>query len=185
MNTDKPNTDRYKKKWSEGDAAKVQVLSQLHSERRTGKLLNIPQPTVNRLKHRDLSPSVCESIKTSNESVAKALSGIRTKLIGELNKVMVAKNANDYKALATSMGIITDKIQILTGGPTEVVGIMSLVERSDNELDQILHGDVEITDAQVEVEDPTTSDNKANVYLSEKVKKVEIEISNPGADDIE
>ena len=170
---------RYQKKWTEADAVKVQVLTRLHSERTTEKITGIPQPTVNRLKNRVLSPNVSESIKNSNESVAKALSGIRTKLIGELSKVKEARNANDYKALATSMGIITDKILLLTGGPTEIIGIMGLVDRPDNELDQILHGNVEIADAE------PCPDNKHYVSLEGSEGSKGPKISNPGADKID
>lgn len=78
--------------------------------------LDVPHSTLGRWFRADQNPPPSELVHEKRFDLVQA---IRDELAGILGEMPNARAEADYRALATGFGILTDKLQLLTGQATE------------------------------------------------------------------
>lgn len=92
--------------------------------------LKVPLTTLHRWFHAKNNPPPSELVTIKKEDLARLFLEEVYHAVLEMGK---ARQDADYRELATAIGILTDKLQLLTGEPTErtaVVNELSDVERA-------------------------------------------------------
>lgn len=139
------------KKYGDQIEAQVKVLARSgDSERTIAKQLGIPKSSVHKILNRPGNPEVEQIEAQTSSEFAKKLKKTSNLLLKEmLGNPDKIKNAK-AKDLMVCLGISIEKQLLLEGGATEIIGIMGLVGKTDQELDKIMKGEVEVTDAKKE-----------------------------------
>lgn len=142
-----------------GDTIEAQVKTLAKSgdsERAIAKQFGIPKSSVHKILNRPGNPEVQEiEAQTSADFAKKLRKGTNLLLKEILENPDKIKNAK-IKDLYVCLGISVEKQLLLAGGATEIIGIMGLIGKRDDELDKIMRGEVEIADGQDEAQQPET-----------------------------
>lgn len=96
---------------------------------RTAKTLKIPHPTLSRWYRQKSNPPPNKLVQIKKEQIIDLLKG---EIHAALHEMVNARPDADYKELATTIGILVDKLQLLEGEPTsrtEVIHELSNEER--------------------------------------------------------
>lgn len=83
---------------------------------RVAKELKVPAMTLHRWFHKKSNPPPNEIVSIKKEQIISMMMG---EVYHALTEMGNARQDADYKELATAIGILTDKLQLLTGQPTE------------------------------------------------------------------
>lgn len=137
------------RKYKDDVEAGVKVMARSgESERSISKKLDIPKSSVHKILLRPDTPGVAGKVAKTTRHVIKDLDEIRDILAAEMKTKDLSKS--NIQQLATSMAIAIDKSRLLSGEATELIGIMGLVGKTDQELDKIMKGEVQVTDGKKE-----------------------------------
>lgn len=104
----------------------------------TAKYLKIPHATLSRWANGKRNPPPPEMVQIKKEEIIAMLKG---EIRGALEEMPKARQDADYKELATSVGIMVDKMQLLDGEPTartEIIHELSDDERAKR-IDELLN----------------------------------------------
>lgn len=77
--------------------------------------LHVPKSTLSRWFHEKQNPAPPELV---TEKKGELVDWIRSELYAAFGRMPVVRNEASYRDLATTIGILTDKLQLLTGQPT-------------------------------------------------------------------
>lgn len=94
----------------------------------TAKYLKIPHATLSRWYNGKRNPPPSEMVQIKKEEIVALLKG---EIGAALKEMGQARRDADYKELATSIGIMVDKMQLLDGEPTARTEVIH--ELSDDE----------------------------------------------------
>lgn len=104
----------------------------------TAKYLKVPHTTLRRWFQGESNPPPAEIVQIKKEEIIALLKG---EIGAALKEMGQARADADYKELATSIGIMVDKMQLLDGEPTartEVIHELSDDERAKR-IDELLN----------------------------------------------
>ena len=91
---------------------------------RVARRLSIPHQTLSRWGRRAQNPPPHKLVQEKKFDLIQA---IRDEVQAVLGDMPDARQDADYRALTTALGIMVDKLQLLTGEPTERVDMVSRI----------------------------------------------------------
>ena len=81
------------------------------------KSLNVPRTTLRRWFKKESNPPPSEIVHKNKIDFIEA---IRTEIAGILTDMPIARDEASYKDMTTALGILIDKLQLLTDKPTQI-----------------------------------------------------------------
>lgn len=98
----------------------------------TARRLGVPDMTLSRWAKRQNNPAPNELVSEKRVELADLL---RAEIRNALGAMDEARPDASYRDLATSIGIMTDKLQLLTGEPTDNNRTRIVIEYADTDAD--------------------------------------------------
>lgn len=126
---------RYDDKFRAGAIALLEAAGWPNTEgamTRTANHLKIPVRTLSRWANQENNPAPDELVIEKKADLADLLTA---EIEAALNAMGTARADASYRDLGTVIGILTDKLQLITGGPTENSNTRITIEYADTQID--------------------------------------------------